>query len=177
MSFNHERHRLEAIRKVLLEKEFGPEKPLTLFEQFKDDWQADLFDELRQLRILYLEIESMEERYQIFAPPHTSPAMNRPTDAMVDLSLEDRRETKLQESATRKQLTFWALRDSKRTESLLIRLEQWVNRFREAVAMFVLLCTSPIHADLSQVFMGLFQRQTAASADRTRQRCSSLRPC
>lgn len=137
VTFNHERRRLEAIRKVLLEKEFGPEDPSTLFEQFQDDWQADLFDELRQLRILYLEMESMESRYQIFAPMHSSLAGALPTDAIVDLSVNDRREFRLQNTASRKQLAFWALRDSKRTQELISRLETWVNRFRETVAMSV----------------------------------------
>lgn len=86
--YNHERHRLEALRKVLLEKHYGSEKRLTLFEQLKEDWQADLFDELRQLRFLCVEIEIMEVRYGIFSPSHRPLAAAIPTDAMVDLSLE-----------------------------------------------------------------------------------------
>ena len=133
--YNHERHRLEALRKVLLEKEFGPEQRMTLFERFEEDWQADLFDELRQLRFLYVEIESIEVRYGMFSIPSRQPA-GAPTDSVLDLSLEDRREIDLQRSATRKQLAFWALRDSKRTESLLSRLKQWVDRFQESVTMW-----------------------------------------
>ena len=137
VSFNHERRRLEAIRKVLLEKEFGPENPSTIFEQFPDDWQADLFDELRQLRILYVELESIEARYGIFAPARSISSGILPTDALIDLSVNDRREIDLQKSVSAKQLSVWALRDSKRTLDLMSRLQQWINRYRETVAMSV----------------------------------------
>lgn len=135
--FKRERRQTEAIRRLLLMKAEGIGVDTTVFEQFDDLWQADLLDELRQLRALTRELEEIENRYYIFAPIHATPLLQGqpPTEEIVNLALAEDREAELQRAATRSQLVRWGLKDAKKTERILDDLHKWVELFKEDVEM------------------------------------------
>jgi hypothetical protein len=135
--FKRERRQLEAIRRLLLMRAEGLGVDTTIFEQFEDLWQADLLDELRQLRALTRELEDIENRYFVFAAIHPTPSLQGqlPTEEVVNLALAEDRETELQRAATRSQLIRWGLKDAKRTARILDNLHTWVELFKEDVEM------------------------------------------
>ena len=137
VSFKRERRQVEAMRRLLLMKAEGLGVDTTVFEQLDDSWQADLLDELRQLRALTRELEELENRYYIFAPLYTTLASHAqpPTESVVNLALAEDREAKLQRAATKPQLLRWGFKDGKRATRVLDDLHIWVRFFKEDLEM------------------------------------------
>lgn len=138
VSFNREKRQVEALKRLLLMKAEGVGVDTTIFEQFDDLWQADLLDELRQLRALTRGLEEIESRYEIFAViPVTTPPLQvqPPTDEVVNLTLADEREAKLQRAATTPQLIRWGLKDAKRAAKMMDDLHKWVRSFKDDLEM------------------------------------------
>jgi hypothetical protein len=131
-----EKRQVEAIRRLLLTKAEGLGLSATVFEQFDDLWQADLLDELRQLRALTRELEEIEDRYHVFNAGETGATQSQPPTAeIVNLALADDREAALQRAATKSQLMRWGFKDAKRTAKILDDLHKWVELFKEDVQM------------------------------------------
>ena len=137
VQFKRERRQVEAIRRLLLMKAEGLGVDTVVFEQFEDLWQAELLDELRQLRALTRGLEEIEQRYHIFAGTHgaTTTQGQLPTEKVVNLALLDEREADFYRAATKSQLMLWGLRDGKRAAKLLDDLHRWVELFKEDVEM------------------------------------------
>ncbi|KAL8735413.1 MAG: hypothetical protein Q9166_000959 [cf. Caloplaca sp. 2 TL-2023] len=143
VSFNREKRQVEALRRLLLMK------ATTVFEQFDDLWQADLLDELRQLRALTRGLEEIESRYDIFAVIHvTTPPLQvqPPTEEVVNLVLADEREAKLQRAATTPQLIRWGFKDAKRAARIMDDLHKWVRSFKDDLEILRMLHQ---HADVA----------------------------
>ena len=136
VQFRRERRQVEAMRQLLLMKAEGLGLGTTIFEQFEDMWQADLLDELRQLKALTQSLEEIEKRYHVFTETHDTQLQGQPpTDEIVRLALDENREADLQRQATKSQLMLWGLKDAKRTAKLLEDLHKWVEFFKEDVKM------------------------------------------
>lgn len=134
--FKRERRQIEAIRHLLLTRAEGLGVDTTVFEQFKDLWQADLLDELRQLRAMTRGLEEIEQRYHIFAGPHSATTQGQlPTEEVVNLALLEDREVDFYRAATKSQLMLWGVRDGKRAAKLLDDLHRWVELFKEDIEM------------------------------------------
>jgi hypothetical protein len=138
VQFKRERRQVEAIRRLLLTRAEGLGVDTTIFEQFEDLWQADLLDELRQLRVLTRSLEEIEDRYHIFSETHgaTTTQGQLPTEEVVNLALLDNREADFYRTATKSQLVLWGIRDGKRTTKLLDDLHHWVKLFKDDVEMY-----------------------------------------
>lgn len=137
VSFKHVRRQVEAMKGLLLMRAEGSGVDTTVFEQFPDEWQVDLLDELRQLRALTRDLEEIDNRYGIFAalPATQSLQGQPPTEEVVELALVDNREAELQKAATKLQLIRWGMKDAKRAAKIPDKLHKWVQLFKEHIEM------------------------------------------